>query len=346
MKDDGTKSDPITYKLKKERNFKIGIITTVPITHATPAAFYAHQMARTNYYDIAKELISSDFDYFGDGGFNLPESQLGQIENLLKENNYNISKTKEEIQKLNNKSGKVIAINPNQKEGLTPFEFETKNDELKLSDFVKKGIDVLENENGFFIMVESGMIDYASHNNDAKTVISEVNALDNAVKEALNFYNKHKSETLIIVTGDHETGGLTLGNSTSGYKLNTKILQNQKISYMTLENYIKEARTNNYSFEKVFEYLKENFGMSLSDKSKLYVSQTEINRFALAYEKGNLNTLLIEFMSKNAGIGWTTKEHTASPITVYYIGVGSDKFSGIYSTSELNSKLLEILKVK
>lgn len=346
MKDDGTKVEPITYKLKQKRNFKIGIITTVPITHATPAAFYAHQKDRNNYYDIAKELSSSDFDYFGNGGFNLQGSQLEQIEELLKENNYNVAKTKEEIEKLNNKTGKVIAINPNQKEGLTPFEFEAGKDELKLSDFVKKGIDVLENENGFFIMVESGMVDFASHNNDAKSVISEVNALDNAVKEALNFYNKHKDETLIIVTGDHETGGLTLGNSTSGYKLNTKTLQNQKISYMTLENYINEARANNYSFEKVFEYLKENFGMSLSDKSKLYVSQTELNKFALAYENGNLNNLLIEFMSKKAGIGWTTKDHTGSPITVYSIGVGSENFSGVYSTSELNSKLLEVLKVK
>ena len=346
MKDDGTKVDPITYKLKQEKGFKIGIITTVPITHATPAAFYAHQKDRNNYDDISKELISSNFDYFGNGGFNLREYQVEQIEYLLKENNYNVVKTKEEIKKLNSKSGKVIAINPNQKEGLTPFEFETGKDELKLSDFVKKGIDVLESENGFFMMVESGMVDFASHNNDAKSVISEVNALDNAVKEALNFYNKHKDETLIIVTGDHETGGLTIGNSTSGYNLNTKILQNQKISYMTLENYMKEARANNYSFGKVFEYLKENFGISLSDKSKIYVSQTEFNRLALAYENGNLNNLLIEFMSQKAGIGWTTKNHTGSPITVYSIGAGSDNFSGVYSTIEFNSKLLEVLKVK
>lgn len=345
IRKDGTKVDPITYKLKENKKFKIGIITTVPITHATPAAFYAHQNQRTNYYDIAKELVNSNFDYFANGGFNLTLSQIDEIKKELKENGYNIAETKENIAKLNQKSGKVIAINPNQNEGLTPFEMEVSDDELKLSDFVKKGIDVLDNENGFFMMIESGMIDYAAHNNDAKSVISEVTALDNSVKVALDFYNKHRDETLIIVTGDHETGGLTLGNNTSGYELNTKILQNQKISYLTLENYIINAKSNNYSFEEVYKYLKESFGISTTDTSSLYISQNELNLLSLSYENGTLNKDLIELINKKAGIGWTTKDHTASTIPVYSIGAGSEYFGGTYITTELNNKLMEILKI-
>lgn len=342
---DGKKIDPITYKLKEKKNFKIGIVTTVPITHATPAAFYSHQNNRTNYYKIAKELVNSNFDYFANGGFNLTVSQIDEIKKELELNGYNIAENKEEITKLNKNYDKVVAINPKQKEGLTPFEMEVNKDDLKLSDFVKKGIDVLENPEGFFMMVESGMIDYASHNNDAKAVISEVTALDNAVKVALEFYNKHKDETLIIVTGDHETGGMSLGNSTSNYKLNTKILENQKISYLTLEEYLKNAKNKNYSFDEVYKYLKENFGLSTTDTSMLYITQTELNKLNASYQNSTLDKELIKLINKKAGIGWTTKDHTASPITVYSIGVGSEYFGGTYNTIELNNKLMEILKL-
>ena len=342
---EGKKVDPITYKLKEKKNFKIGIITTVPIIHATPAAFYSHQNNRNDYYQIAKDLVNSNFDYFANGGFNLTVSQIDEIKKELELNGYNIAENKEEITKLNKKIDKVVAINPKQKEGLTPFEMEVTKDDLKLSDFVKKGIDVLENPEGFFMMVESGMIDYASHNNDAKSVISEVTALDNAVKVALEFYNKHKDETLIIVTGDHETGGMSLGNSTSNYKLNTKILENQKISYLTLEEYLKNAKNKNYSFDEVYKYLKENFGLSTTDNSKVYITQTELNKLNAAYQNSTLDKELIKLMSQKSGIGWTTKDHTASLMTVYSIGVGSENFSGIYNTIELNNKLMEILKL-
>ncbi len=96
---------------------------------------------------------------------------------------------------------------------------EEKSDSL--SDYFKKGIDLLHDKDkkdkGFFMMVEGGKIDWACHNNDAASALHETIDLDNAVDEALKFYNNHKDETLIIVTGDHETGGLAIGNSNSEY---------------------------------------------------------------------------------------------------------------------------------
>lgn len=75
MDDKGNKKTPITYLLKDKRKMKIGIITTVPIHHATPAAFYSYSNSRTNDYEISKDLVNSNFDFFADGGFGLNEQE-------------------------------------------------------------------------------------------------------------------------------------------------------------------------------------------------------------------------------------------------------------------------------
>ena len=104
---------------------------------------------------------------------------------------------------------------------------------------MKKGIDVLDNEEGFFMMVEGGKIDWSGHANDARSNIGDVIALDEAVQVAIDFANKHPEETLIIVTGDHETGGMTIGQATTGYNTAFHILQNQNMSYVEFDKLFK-----------------------------------------------------------------------------------------------------------
>lgn len=100
-----------------------------------------------------------------------------------------------------------------------------------LSDYVKKGIEVLDNDTGFFMMVEGGKIDWACHANDAAATITDTVAMDEAVGKAVDFYNEHPDETLILVTGDHETGGLTIGFAGTDYEYISCKYQYQKISY-------------------------------------------------------------------------------------------------------------------
>ena len=103
--------------------------------------------------------------------------------------------------------------------------------EWALADYVKKGIEVLDNDTGFFMMVEGGKIDWACQANDAGSTFSDTVALADAVDEALKFYEQHPDETLILVTGDHETGGLTIGYAGTDYDTYLDNLENQKISY-------------------------------------------------------------------------------------------------------------------
>ena len=99
----------------------------------------------------------------------------------------------------------------------THLELDRMENEWSLADYVEKGIEVLDNDNGFFMMVEGGKIDWACHANDAASTITDTIALDNAVDKAVEFYNEHPDDTLIIVTGDHETGGLTIGFAGTDY---------------------------------------------------------------------------------------------------------------------------------
>ena len=339
--DEGAKVAPITYDLKNKRKMKIGILTTVPIVHATPAAFYAYSQSRTEYYSIANDLVNSNFDYFGDGGFNLDENQLKDITNKLNDNKYKIVTSREEIENLNKNSGKVVAINPNQNWGTTKYLIDSEKNDLQLKDFVRKGIDVLDNENGFFMMAESGMIDYASHNDDVKGVISEVNVLDDAVKEALKFYKKHPKETLIIVTGDHETGGLALGNN-EGFGLYLSKLQYQKYSLAVLNHTIKYSA----SFDEVLSYLDSNYGIG-ADADKFLLTNENKELLSRYYDEKNYDmfmNVIRNIIQTETKVGWTSYNHTASPIAVYAKGVNSDEFSGKYTTKEFNQKLRQVLK--
>ena len=132
-----------------------------------------------------------------------------------------------------------------------------------MADYVNKGIEMLDNDNGFFMMVEGGKIDWACHANDAAATITDTIALDNAIGEALEFYNEHPDETLIIVTGDHETGGLTLGYAGTDYDTFLTNFNNQKISYAKFDSdYVTKYKEEKTDFDTVMKDVTELFGLT------------------------------------------------------------------------------------
>ena len=202
--------ETIAEKLKAQKDYKIGILTSVNLNHATPAAFYAHQASRNSYYEIGLELIESGFDYFAGGELlsrTGSEEDQTDLHELAAEAGYNVVTTQADAEALTADSGKTIIIDEHLADSdAMAYELDRQEGEWALADYVAKGIEMLDNENGFFMMVEGGKIDWACHANDAASTITDTIALDNAVAEAVEFYNEHPDETLIIVTGDHETG--------------------------------------------------------------------------------------------------------------------------------------------
>jgi alkaline phosphatase len=211
---------------------KVGIVTTVTIIHATPAAFYAHRESRSLTYQIALDLIDSGFDYFAGGGFGgrhndkKDKQYRGRIFDLAKEKGYTHIMELDKFRKLTPADGKIIYSV--DKKSPMQYSIDRDGSEPTIAELTAKGIELLDNPEGFFMMVEGGKVDYAGHANDAATSLNDLIALNDAVVEAMNFAKKHPGEVLIIVTGDHETGGMTMGVAGTGYALHIDRLKNQK----------------------------------------------------------------------------------------------------------------------
>ena len=259
--------ETIAEKLKAQKDYKIGIISSVNLNHATPAAFYAHHASRNSYYEIGLELIESEFDYFAGGALLSPtgsEEDQTDLYQLAEEAGYKVVTTQADAEALTPEDGKAIVIEEHLADSdALPYDMDLEEGQWALADYVEKGIEMLDNDNGFFMMVEGGKIDWACHANDAAATISDTIALDNAVAKAVEFYNEHPDETLILVTGDHETGGLTIGYAGTDYDTFLTNFNNQKISYAKFDSdYVTGYKENNTDFETVMADVTELFGLA------------------------------------------------------------------------------------
>lgn len=353
-------------KMAKEKGMKVGIISTVSIDHATPAAFYANQKSRSNYYEIALQLSESNFDYFAGGGLLQPTGKKKDQRNALdiaKERGYTVFNTTETILNIPKGTDKVLDIDPNLA-GQSAMRYDIdRGTALSLADYTKKGIELLDNKNGFFMMIEGGKIDWAAHANDATSTMRDVVALEEAVKVALEFQAKHPDDTLIVVTGDHETGGMTIGFAGTDYQTYFPKLLNQKMSFEVFDGYIEEYRkTNgkNATLEDWYGFLATNFGMdnftayekkrleqalaaSMIDK-KDRPKDDEAKILYGPYEP--FSVTVTHILNQRAGIGWTTYAHTGVAVPVFANGTGSKMFDGSYDNTDVARKIMAVMGVR
>ena len=258
--------ETIAEKLKSQKDYKIGIISSVNINHATPAAFYAHQESRSNYYEIGEEMIESGFDYFAGGALLEPTGPDEDKEDLYaraEQAGYQVVRTQAEAEALTADSGKALLIDEHLADSDSmAYGLDLQEGQWSLADYVDKGIEVLDNDTGFFMMVEGGKIDWACHANDAGSTLSDTIELDEAVEQAVEFYKEHPDETLILVTGDHETGGLTIGYAGTDYDTFLTNFNNQKISYAKFDSdYVAKYKEEKTDFDTVMNDVTELFGL-------------------------------------------------------------------------------------
>lgn len=211
---EGKNLKSISFDLK-ERGYNVGIISSVPINHATPSAFYANSSSRYDYYAITEQLPESGFEfyagsgminYFGDDKNNPSESSA----TMLEKNGINVCFSIEEAEDAIEKEERILLCQPYNKEaeaanydagGAAP------DGHILLSEMLGLGMKRISDEEPFFIMVEGGEIDWAAHSQKTMPTIFSIIEFDNAIALAYDFYLKHPNETLIIVTADHGTGG-------------------------------------------------------------------------------------------------------------------------------------------
>ena len=355
--------------IAKECGKKVGIVTSVTINHATPAGFFGHRKSRGEGYGLGLDLLASGFDYFAGGGLfghddRRHREYRGDIYALAKEAGYTFAKCdRAAFDALKPGSGKVWYV---AAESCLPYAIDAKDwkDTPTLAELTAKGIELLDNPHGFFMMVEGGKIDWAGHANDAATNLRDVLALDEAVRVALDFKAKNPN-TLIVVTGDHETGGMTMGFGGTGYAFYMERLANQKCSADSLSYYIRTRKPT--AFDELKPFLSENFGFKFegsgaSDPMVLTsVEKDELQRafehdlkLAKAGKKDNeaydatkitrLPTAVKNVLSHKCGIGWTSGAHTALPVLTTAEGPGADRFFGFLDNTDIAKILKDLVK--
>lgn len=344
-----------------------GIITTTRVTHATPAVFLSHNKDRDAENDIALEESTSNVDFLAGGGYR----------NFIGKNNvYNLKSKRTDNQDLienMKKAGYTAFISENQTEnfnnyvpkkgekivglfGSSHLDYAIdKANQPTLAQMTKKGIELLSKDNdGFFMMIEGGRIDHACHANDATSAIMDTLAFNDAIQVAIDFYNQNPENTLIIVTGDHETGGLTLGFAGTYYESAFDKLHNQNISY---ENYqygafkkYKESHTTaNAALNDLRDDLSKYFGLdNLSSDEQKALRNALIRSISGKVIKGSSEAdyllyggyepfimQITHIVNNRAGVAWTSYSHTAVPVATFAIGPNSYQINGMFDNTKI-----------
>ncbi len=349
-----TPFESIASRLKKQ-GWGVGVITSVSADDATPAAFYAHRIDRGMSAEIDYDGAHSGFDFIG--GANLKGTSKTEGLNLIefKKNGYaTLTSTTTPVA---DDIDKILLLSP-QGNGDIGYTIDSIPDALKLADMTTMALSFLEKKtpDRFFLMVEGGNIDHAAHANDGGTVIKEIIAFQDAIKVAYDFYLAHPDETLIVVTADHDTGGLALNG-----KVDLSNIYYQRISKDALSDMCKQmAKDHNApSWGEMKKFLTKRLGLWKNIK----VNKDQEKAIKKAYDKtfvmnaskdqkglyNSFNEFVVEVfnvMNYRIGTHFTTRSHSANPVPVYAIGVGSERFSGTKDNTEIPEIIISNCAVK
>ena len=345
-----------------EKGWATGIITTTRLTHATPACFVAHNINRDNEDAIAEDFLKANIDFYAGGGFNYFVPKKGNLPSKRTDNKDLVK----EFQKLGYKTfigeSSTESFMKFKPEGPTkvfaafteshlPYEIDRVHDgetTPSLAYLTEKGIEVLKQYNKpFFMMVEGGRIDHACHINDIHTTIIDTLAFDEAIKAAHEFYKKHPNETLIIVTADHETGGLGLGFAKNYFMKLDPIM---KTKFSIADKYSSEYINDKEKFSK---YIAENFGLTNltpGEEKILEVAIKDQNNKVIdtvKYGEDDPTQIAIgRIIAARANIFWTTFAHTGTQLPLSAIGKDSEKFTGFKDNTDVPKTIAASMGVK
>ncbi len=385
---DGATLETIAERAKAH-GMKVGIISSVSIDHATPASFYAHTASRNSYAEISDQLLSSGFDYFAGGSVKFDSRAKAEstdkatayekYREKASEAGYKFVSSREEFSALGkNEDSLVIAtidMLANKQDGsdgyALPYTIDLKSydkeNRISLADFTRKGIELLDNRDGFFMMIEGGKIDWACHANDAATCAYEVVAFDQAIGEAMLFAARHPKETLIVVTADHDCGGLALGFSGSGYESAFELLSNANMSYAQFNSLAHAKIRQGAPFTELLKLARQSFGFTNLDtddgplrvEQTMELSQQEINMLREAYNKSYTGKLLhtdiyhniyggydpftttcTNLLNYKTGVDFTSHSHTAVPVPVFAGGAGEELFTGYLDNTDIAKRIM------
>ena len=352
----------------KQAGAAVGVTTSVSVDHATPAAFYAHQAERSWYYRVGQDLIKAGFDFYA--GSDFVDANGGKDEPSLYEQcagaGYTILRGYSDFCAAMGGKGakqqKMILLQPEEasKRDRKSLPYAIDRDpesDLSLKQITQAGIQYLgkrAGKEGFFLMVEGGKIDFACHSNDAATVFREVMDMDGAIREALEFYKAHPDETLIVVTADHETGGIVLGRGP--YELHLDVLKYQKLSAEAYTAHLRDLHTklgDKLTWERMKQDLTEYWGFwkgvslnqhqseRLENAYKAFISGKDKGASNMYANLGGIADAARRTLAEIALVGWQSGGHSNGYVPVFAIGVGAERFGGQIDNTQIPLRIAE-----
>ena len=324
----------------KEQGYGVGIVTSVSIDHATPAAFYAHNKSRKNYYEIAMDGATSGIDILAGSGFVEPQKDGHKsVFDAYKEAGYTHFAGKSSIGGIASCDSKVLVTERSgARQESFSYAVDRTPEDLSLSDLVSQSITYLFDrykEKGFLLVAEGGMIDWASHDNDFASAVGEVLDFDDAIALAYEFYKMYPEETLIVVTSDHETGGYGNGVSKSGYNMYPTSIDKSTQSKEYYRRQIKAEIAKKTKFE------------SLPIPSGVTFSEEETKQLKDIYKKNpsKYAPAAYNIINQQVGAGWTTNGHTAAPVMIFSVGASHQVMGGRMDNTEIPKRIASLLNI-
>lgn len=345
-------------KVLFDKGWGVGLVTTSAIDDATPAAFYAHVDNRGQKSQIGRQLAESGYQFAAGAG---PEAMYRNegLPAYFKEQGYTVSYGKSGLDVV---ADKVLVLSPDTvKTWECDYAIDSVPNALHLPDMTAAAIRHLSRvtPDHFFLMVEGGIIDHAAHGNDGGTAVREVLAFDESIQLAMQFYAAHPDETLIVITADHETGGFSVGDNTSGYAVYPEVVAAQKVSKSAFDDFVKSMARDRrvYTWDDMKEILTEQLGfwntVKINDAETEQLHKMFDDMMAGRNSAADQETLYASFkgftaevfrlLNDKAGYGFTSTKHTGSPVPVFAMGPGAYRFSALNDNTELPRKILGLV---
>ncbi|MEK5209698.1 alkaline phosphatase [Psychrobacillus sp. FSL H8-0510] len=319
---DGKPLKTIMEAIEDEGRKSTGLVATTSVTDATPAAFASHTGVRADQYEIAPQLIANDVDVLLSGGKKFFPDSL--IESAIEKDYVFIS---DRDQLLNSNSNEKL-LGLFSEENMAPELDREETNQPSLAEMTLTAINVLnKNKNGFFLMVEGSQIDLAGHYHDAAWAMQDIESFEKAFSEVMDFAKKDKN-TLVVVLGDHDTGGMSVGGYNK-FGSNIEILRNVTASGDFMVNKFSSTKNN------IKEVIKEYTNITLTDQQVDRIS-TSTNPSA------EVNNIVSEY----ALVGWITGGHTGVDVPLYTYGPKSENFKAVLDNTDIPKLISKAIKLE
>ena len=350
----------IACELQK-RGYGVAIGTSVPPDDATPAAFYAHVKSRSMYYEIGLDMARSGYDMFVGSklrGLKDADGNDTGLLDTLATRGYTVVEGREAFEKSKGRD-KIVLLNNDPSLEHFGYTIDSISDNLHLPYITQACLDHLKrvSPDKFFMMIEGGNIDWAAHANDGGAVVKEILNFNQAIKIAYDFYLSHPDETLIVITADHNTGGMQMGVKDGPEEVNLKNMDYQRISIEMFQRHCKELLDSGkqVKWDDMKEYLKDNLGLygaiGVTDGQDEAIRE-KFEKTFVEHDSDDTETLYATYnefvyevfntLDHINGIGWTTTNHAGDFVPVFAVGVGSELFGNVNNNIDIPAKIRKI----